>query len=242
MLELRRKPPLAFPAKTPRLNRAHPLYNQAHFFNAAVARGKGMYDLVTETFVGGSTTLDGRDENGSYIYSNDGAGTGICSFSVVGTTFQWITWGCIFKLLGVGRQYVFACSNTNNLGIFLNGTGISFNITGGTQVTFTGINGHTYFAFANNATGTATKNRTFMLVDLTTGQVFQASNSSTGNIILSPISGLAPSGAFVGNARLYTMFASGSVLTPPAQNPAAHFFSIDAIMGGVIDPWSLWYA
>lgn len=242
MLELRLQKSFAFPAgRQARLNRAHPLFSQAHFLTAAVAQGKGMRDLVTGAYAGGSTTLSGADENGPYVWSNDGAGTATCSFATPTTTFEFGAWGCIFKLApGAGRQYVFAYAG--NSGVFINGATITFQITGGALANFNGIAGHTYFGLQNNATGTASKQRTSLLVDLTTGQVSPTLTASTGNVIVSPVAGLVTASTFVGNCRLYAMFASGSVLTPPAVNPAACFFSIDQFMSGVKDPWGLWYA
>jgi hypothetical protein len=241
MLEFRLKPPNAFPiGRQPRLNRAHPLFNQQHNVATLVSIPGGMKDLVTGAIVTNTTTLYGVDRNAPYIWSNDSAGTATCSFTVTAVSQNWYNWGCIFMLGGTGRQYVAGCSG--NTGLFTNGLSISFVAAGGTIVSFTGVAGHIYFAFLCNAVGTAAMNRTCTLVDLTTGQVFQSITASSGNLVINPVFGLGTSGAFTGNCRLYAHFFDGSILSPPAVNPYAHFLSIDKIMAGIADPWGLWYA
>jgi hypothetical protein len=243
MLEFRLKQPLAFPGgRAPRLNRTHPLFSQAHFLNAAVARGKGMLDLVTGVFAGGTTTLTGNDESGPYVYSNDNAGTAECTFPVVATAFQFLTWGCIFKLApGSMRGYCFTADV--NTGLFVSAQTINFLLGNATWAAFTGVAGHAYFAFANSATGSAGGTRTATLVDLNTGQVFQTRVAVTGgNSPINPVAALVPYSTFVIATRVYAMFASGSTLAPPAVQPAATFYSLDMIMGGLSNPWALWYA
>lgn len=243
MLDLRIKPQNAFPGRAPRLNRAHPLFSQGHTVFAGVARGKGIFDLVSGTFNGGVNTLGGSDENGPFVYtlSTDTGGSGQCSFSPTGATnFSFISWGVIFKLpAGGGRGWPIAL-NTNT-GLWLVGQSLAYELSNGNYWTPVGIAGHTYFAFANNAVGSAVLQKTAVLFDMTTGQVQTNRSASAGNINASPISINGPAGTFQGPQRTYCAFATASALVPPAVQPAPCFYSIDQIMAGVKDPWGLWY-
>ena len=241
MLNLGIRNPYIFPGRPPKLNRAHPLYGVGHMQNASVAQGAGMIDLVTGVYAAGTTTLMGNDENGPYVWSNDGAGTAACTWSSSGATVHYVTWGCIFKLTtGSGRGYPW--NYAGNSGVFLNGLVINFNITGGTIGTgITGIAGHTYFAFCNNATGGANLTRTNVLIDLTTGQVSQTRTPSTGNVVVNPITGIGLAGAFNSNTRLYAGFMMSTALVPPIVQPSPTFYSADQINAGIADPWGLWY-
>ena len=240
MLEFRLRQPFVFPGRAPRLNLAHPLFSQAHFVSAAVVQGKSLVDLVTGQIATNTTTISGFDENGPYIWSNDAAGTATITLTAPATSFQFITWGCIFKVIGLGgRGYVYSAA-TGNTGIFVINSTIEFTISGGVIASFPATAGHTYFAFANNAVATASKSRTMVLVDLTTGQVFTSVSTSSINVVLTP-QALVPYGTFTNSTRLYSSFASGSSLTPPAVQPAACFYSIDQIISGLSNPWSLWY-
>jgi hypothetical protein len=239
MLEFRLKPRHAFPARPARLNRAHPLFNQLHFVAAFVAQGAGLRDLVTGVYGTNTTTLGGTDENGPYVYSADSAGTAAITIPGPVVGFQFGCWGCIFKLSLIGRQYVFAV--VSGSGFLTNGANVSFNVNNGTVVNFVGIPGNTYFAFMNNAVGTAGLNRTCVLVDLTTGKTFMFTGASTIQLAFNPMLALVVNSA-ISNNRLYAAFACGSTLVPPAVNPAPTYYSIDQIMAGLSDPWALWYA
>jgi hypothetical protein len=241
MLDLRFQQPFVRPANRPaKLNRQHPLFSQKNMICAAVAVSGGMHDLITETTVTNTTTLTGNDHNGQYIWSNDLAGTATINFPQAAVSAQFNCWGSIFRCMGTGRQYL--NGTTTNTAFFTNGSVFSFDIAGGTELSITLVNGHTYFAFQNNAVGTASQNRTMILVSLTTGQVWTQSQASTGNITPNPTFGLGVAGAFTGNWRLYAMFWTASVLVPSAVQPAATFYSVDQQMAGLANPWSLWYA
>ena len=202
-----------------------------------------MIDLVTGAFQGGTTTLAGTDENGPYVYSNDSAGTGAVSFPVLAGSMGWHTWGVIFKLAaGSGRGY--AISLAANTGIAIFSQSINFYIGGGGWGTaVTGIAGHTYFAFTNNAVGTASLTKTGILIDLVNGQTWVMRASATGNFGITPIAACSLLGTFIINTRVYAIFASASAgPVPPALQPAPTFYSIDQIMNAIKDPWGLWYA
>lgn len=239
MLEFRLRQPFVFPARTPLLNRAHPLFSQAHFTNAAVAQGKSLVDLVTGQVATNTTTLSGFDENGPYIWSNDAAGTATVTLTAPSTTFNFVTWGCIFKIVSnSGRGYVYTPASTT--GIFIINSTVEFVLNNGAYGSFQVTPGHTYFAFSNNSVATASQRRTAVLVDLSNGQVFISTSASSANIILNP-QALVPYSTSISTARLYASFASGSVLVPPAVQPASCFYSIDQIMSGLSNPWNLWY-
>lgn len=246
MLEFRLRQPLVFPAgRRPRVNRAHPLFNPQHFTHCAVANGGSnvngqgsLVDLLSGAIGTNTTTLGGVDKNGPYVWSNDSAGTAAISMSGPATSFNFTCWGIIFQLNGTNRQYIWAVST--NTGFWSNGLNINFELSNGSQASFNGIAGHTYFLFMNNAPGTASQQRTMVGVDLDTGKVFMFQNLSSGNVVLNPISALEVSSGVCTN-RLYASFCCGSSLVPPAVTPPATFYSIDQIMGGIKDPWGLWY-
>lgn len=242
MLNLNLKPPLVFPSKAPVLNRQHPLFSQQHFIHAAVARNGGLLDMLTGTFATNTTTLGGVDENGHYIWSNDTAGTATVSMTPLNssTSFQFWNWGCIFKFIATNRQYIWAVDSPPS-GIWTNAGNITFLLVNGTVVAFPGIQGHTYFALYCNSVGTANQSRTCVLVDMTTGQVSMFTQPSLDNITVNVVNALQVSSGVCAN-RLYASFFCGSVLVPPAVTPAATFYSIDQIMAGISNPWSLWYA
>ena len=239
MLELRLKPPLAFPGRAPRLNRQHPLFSNQHIISAPVAQGKALVDLATGQVATNTTTLAGMDHNGSYIWSNDNAGTATVSLTGNPSTFNFMTMGCIFRLISAsGRGNVYA---TNNTGFFIINTTASFLINNGSWWSAALIPGHAYFCFLNNAVGTASATKTGVVVDLDTGQVQTIRAAASGNLQLGPILALQVISTFVQTTRFYAGFMTGSVLIPPAVQPTATFGSIDQIMGGIADPWSLWY-
>ena len=241
MLEFRLRQPFAFPfGRQPRLNRLHPLFSQQHIIAAVVPNGKTLVDLVTGQVASGTTTQCGTDNNGPYIYSNDTVGTSACSFPGNSSTFQFITLGCIFKILNAsGRSYPWETSNT---GWFLVGQTMETVVNNGNWFSVTLTLGHTYFSFVNNSVGTASGTKTVVYVDLDTGQVFMARAASTGNVVTSPVIALNPYSNYLSTIRLYAAFVTGSILIPPAVQPAAMFGSIDQIMAGLANPWSLWYA
>jgi hypothetical protein len=244
MLEMRVQQPFVRPAlRPPRLNRAHPLWSQKNGIYCSVAQSNGMYDLVSGLFSTNTTTLGGTDENGPYCYSNDSAGTATISQTGPTTSFQFTCWGIIFKYLGSGnRQYIWGFGPSGNTGFWQNAANATFLINNGTIIAFAGmLTGHTYFACQTNSVGTASENRTSTLVELTTGRIWQYAAASTGNLVVNPIQSFTVSIGVSPN-RLYAAFATGSVLIPPAVNPASTFWSVDQILGGIMNPWSLWYA
>jgi hypothetical protein len=233
---------LIVPKSAPRLNTAHPLYSANHMVAAHVASGLGLRDLVTGAYGTNTGVVTGFDENGNYCMSPTSDGTGTINMTGPTTSYQYATWGCIFKMAdGGGRQYVW-CFGSPQTGLFINGLNISFNIQGGTIVNFVGKAGHTYFAIQTNAVGTAALNRTCALLDMTTGQVFIYQGASTVNLVLNPFSAFVVVISTVCKNRLYAGFATGTVLVPPAVTPSPTFYSMDQIMAALQDPWGLWYA
>ena len=243
MLNLKIRNPNVFPGRPPRLNVAHPFFSQKNTVCAAVAQGKGMFDLVTQTFAAGSATLSNQDENGPYVYTTDASGSSLsqCAFPAPATTFNWQIWGGIFKVVGVtGRGYVLGINNTT--GVALINNSISFYAGGGSWASFTGIAGHTYLAFTSNSVGTANLSKTAVLVDLTSGNIFTFRVASTGGFSINPVFAFAPFTTFVGGARVYALMAGGSQIPiPPAAQPAPTFYSQDQINAAIMDPWGLWY-
>lgn len=242
MLDLHLQEPFVFPAgRVPRLNRAHPLCSQQHIVYAAVAQGNCLVDLVSGQQGTNTTTLGGVDQNGPYVWSNDSAGTATITMTGPATSFNFQCWGAIFQLRGTNRQFIWNFNATAS-GFFTINNTIYFYVAGGSQASFAVPAGHTYFCFQNNAVGTASQTRTFVCVDLTTGQVYMAQGASVDNFVISPIKALVVEVGTVCTNRLYAAFACGSVLVPPAVCPPATFYSIDQIMAGLKDPWGLWYA
>lgn len=231
--------------RQPMLNRAHPFFHQQHIVFAGVAQGKGVLDLVTNVWSGGSATLSGSDANGPYVYTTDtsGSGLGACSFAGISTNpLEFVTFGCILWLApGAGRGYPLALI-TPNTAIWIVGQAIEFVQSGGNAGSFTGIAGHTYLFVVRNAVGTASQQRYLYLLDLNTGIVQFTSSTSSGNFTLGPVVALSNTTTFQSLSRFYCGFATGSVLVPPAVQPAATFYSIDQFMAGLADPWGLWYA
>jgi hypothetical protein len=243
MLEFRLKPPFACPPlRTPRINRAHPLFNQQHIVHLSVARGAALVDLLTGAVGTNTTTLGGVDSNGPYIWSNDNAGTATISMptSAGGAANNFNTFGAIFQLRGTNRQIVWGISNPL-CGFFNINASLNFNVAGGTVATFNCQPGHTYFGVQTNAVATASQQRISALLDLTTGQVFWAQTASANNLVMTPAQALVVETGTICTNRLYAAFACSTALVPPAVNPAATFYSIDQIMAGFRDPWGLWY-
>jgi hypothetical protein len=232
---------LIVPNSAPSLNTAHPLYSANHMVAAHVASGPGLRDLVTGAFGTNTGVVTGFDENGNYCMSPTSDGTGTISMTGSTTTYAFCTWGCIFKMGdGSGRQTVWGFGS--GTGLFMSGLSINFNVTNGSQASFTGKAGHTYFAIQTNSVGTAALNRICALLDMTTGQVFIFQGASTGNLVINPFSAFVVAVSSVCKLRLYAAFATGSVLVPPAVTPSPTFFSMDQIMAAFQDPWGLWYA
>jgi hypothetical protein len=241
MLNFNLQNPFTKPAlRQPRLNLLHPFYSKNIQF-AGVAQAGGVTDLLTGNKAVGTTTLSGTDENGHYVWSNDGAGTATCSFAGLAINYEFQTFGCIFKLIGTSLGWIFTVQ-TSNTGFVCNGLAIDFELSNTNDLSLTGQAGHTYFVFMTNCVATAALQRFMVLLDLVTGQRWVVRQTGAGNVVFQPITALTIFSSDVCHNRFYAGFACGSVLIPPAVNPAATFYSIDQIMAGMSDPWSLWYA
>lgn len=246
MLNFNLRPPVQFrgSGRAPQLNRRHPLFPMGgQLIQAVVAEGAGLRDLLSGTYQTG-TVLQGCDENGPYITSV--STTGPVTFTVPATSYNFINYGCIFKLgnnTGAGFQIVYGFGSTGSAqcGIFTSGNNIEFTESGGDIGAVAGQPGHTYLALWRNSVATAGVQKILMLLDMTAGTLVQSYQSSSGNIVVNPINALQYINGSLGTNRLYAGFIAGSLLIPPAVQPQAAFLSIDQIMGGLADPWGLWY-
>ena len=247
MLNFRLSQSLVKPSgRAPRLNLAHPLCNQKNILFAAVAKGAGFLDLVSGAYATNAAVSSGIDMNGPWASSTTSTGTGAVSFPAPNVSYQFMTWGIIFRwtILAVSTQFPLSFGSPANTGLVVNATnGISFYLINSGLFTLpVTIGNGTYFCFMSNAVGTASLQRTMVIVNLTTGQIWITKSASINNINPTPSFILLNPVSNVNSLRLYAAFVTGSVLVPPAVNPAATFYSIDQVMGGIQDPWGLWYA
>lgn len=247
MLDFRLRPRLQYPAgRQPRLNLAHPLISQQSVLFAGVAEGKGFRDLVSNVYATNTNVIGGVDENGPWAGSSTASGTGQISFAAPSISYQYMTWGIIFKwtITAVSTMLPLSFGSPANNGILVIATsGIIFDVSGGTVFNIpVGLGNGTYFCFMNNAVGTATQTRTCTICNLLTGQIWIGRSASSANLVPAPSFNLFTPSSNVSSLKLYAAFATGSVLVPPAVTPAAFFYSIDQIMSALADPWGLWYA
>jgi hypothetical protein len=240
-----------WPNKPARLNTAHPFYSQRGFTCAAVANmNGGMTDLVTgTTAIGTGGVVNGVDENGPYVRSSTGTGTGTITFSGFGSAANGICMGLIFKHVDTTRTYMMTIAAGNNTGFWMNSVGstVNFNLQGGIKSTTPAlIAGHTYFLVMCNGPATIGQTMVCFCYDMTSGQVLSIYGiPAAGNLAPYPIEFLVPYTSLTSNQRIYAGFACGASGQPgdgtyPANAPP--FYSQAALMDAAANPWSLWYA
>jgi hypothetical protein len=240
-----------WPNKPAKLNTAHPLYSQRGFTCAAVANmNGGMTDLVTGiTAIGTGGVVNGVDENGPYVRSSTGTGSGTITFAGIGAGTTGVCFGLIFKHVDTTRTYMMTIAATNNTGFWMNSANstANFNIAGGVKSTTPAlVLGHTYFMVFCNGPASIGQTMVNFCYDITSGQVLSIYGpAASGNIIPYPINFLVPYTSLVSNQRIYAGFACGTAGQPgdgtfPIDTPP--FYSQAALMEAAASPWSLWYA
>jgi hypothetical protein len=218
--------PWSFPGTAPRLNLSHPAAYKCRL--AAVATGAGGVNLVT----GAKGTLGTNSKvvntgHGPGLYAS--AAPGAVTYPVVvAETVTAFTQALIFEYrteagsvypLAPGASYGIQLTPTHP-NPYLGGAAIGL-----TPTLPNSIAGHTYFMAVAAKTGT--NGVVVVLVDMTTGAVFQAIGTQSINCILSGTYG-AP----------YSAPVLSRVL---AAHYAANYLTLGQMLEWAQNPWALWY-
>jgi hypothetical protein len=245
---------LRFPARSPVINRAHPLLAGNAIGCVAVANmGGAMTDLNLNVIASNTNTQSKMTEMGPTVNGGNAVNSTTClTFNGPAGTLSAISASCIIKFTGNGTMFPI-CLNAANPGLS-NGIEITttttvinwqegnLNIFGNYDMKLN----HWYYFMAYNRSDTQDGTGYMVVTDLTTGLQEIFSNSTSG---LPELAWLATITAIQANdsntggpCQIAACHVAGQTPQQPSPNSTQPRMDLGALLEAATKPWSLWYA
>jgi hypothetical protein len=239
-----------FPARRASLNRAHPLLAGSHLGIAAVANVPGgMTDLNTGVISTNTNTLSPVNELGQCARGGNAVNSStFLTWAGPTNPIAQITASCIIKYTGTGTMWPLALANQATTGIevttttaVINWQQAATNIFGNYVMKL----GHCYFYLVSNRSDTMGGSGYSVIVDMTTGLVWTASNSTSGLgqlPLLTLMNVLQQNDANTGGPNPIAAVHVSANFTTASLNATQQRMDLGTLLEAATKPWSLWYA